>query len=97
MIHTPAVVFLYTCSCIFTRFKGVQENAKLSYSSLVTFSVSMSGDLAGLGGRSPQNLRWGRPMHPSTQNFEKYCYRMRVKVVCELIKKGVMKEFFILK
>jgi len=29
----------------------------------------MGGDLGETGGRSPKNLRWGRPMHPSPQYF----------------------------
>jgi len=32
------------------------------------------------GGRSPQNLRWGRPMHLSPQYLEKLCYWKRAKV-----------------
>jgi len=31
----------------------------------------LGGDLGGTGGTAPQNLRWGRPMRPSLQSFEK--------------------------
>ena len=54
----------------------------------------MDGYLGGLGGRFPQNLRWGRPMHPSTS-----CIISRSSVIgCvrkyELSKKRCNGEFF---
>ncbi len=49
----------------------------------------------GLGGRSPQNLRWGRPMHPSPNIWRSSVIGCAAKY--ELTKKGVMKECFVLK
>src|SRR6218665_778978 len=45
--------------------------------------MTTGGDLEGLGTVPQQKLKWGRPMHPSPQYFEKYCenycYWMRGK------------------
>src|SRR6218665_2906595 len=41
----------------------------------------MGGDLGGLGGRSPQNLRWGTAMYPAPNIWRSY--RMSVKVRSE--------------
>jgi len=54
--------------------------------------------LSGDWGRSPKLWGGGRPMHPSPQYFEKYCYWMWGKVrTGKLSKKGVKEEIFVLK
>src|SRR6218665_27977 len=50
----------------------------------------IGGDLVGLGDGPQKFLRWGRPMHPSPQYLEKYCYWIQST-------KYELKECFVLK
>src|SRR6218665_405302 len=67
--------FCAFCSCCQLNCKNFEN-----YHRKHVLPFRRGGDLGGLGGRSPQNLRWGTAHALVHQYFEKQCCRMCVKV-----------------